>query len=81
MVMPSHDILRGRENYIHLRFDLLYVGDILHSSYQSGQDIKEVLEGLLRVKRIDMLIMFLERKQREGKKDFSQYLTCKIDQC
>lgn len=44
------------------------MGDILHSSYQSGQDIKEVLEGLLRVKRIDMLIMFLERKQREGKK-------------
>lgn len=35
-------------------------------SYESGQAIKDVLEGLLKVKRIDMLIMFLERKQQEG---------------
>ncbi|GAB5587364.1 hypothetical protein Unana1_02264 [Umbelopsis nana] len=39
--------------------------EILDQCYESGQAIKDVLEGLLRVKRIDMLIMFLERKQRE----------------
>ncbi|KAH8547883.1 hypothetical protein BGW37DRAFT_509078 [Umbelopsis sp. PMI_123] len=42
--------------------------EILDQFYESGQDIKDVLEGLLKVKRIDMLIMFLERKQREGLK-------------
>ncbi|CAM0135120.1 Palmitoyl-protein thioesterase 1 [Umbelopsis sp. WA50703] len=42
--------------------------EILDQCYESGQDIKRVLEGLLRVKRIDMLIMFLERKQIEGLK-------------
>ncbi|KAJ2963028.1 hypothetical protein NQZ79_g2012 [Umbelopsis isabellina] len=42
--------------------------EILDQCYESGQEIKRVLEGLLRVKRIDMLIMFLERKQVEGLK-------------
>ncbi|KAG2186118.1 hypothetical protein INT43_002556 [Umbelopsis isabellina] len=54
--------------------------EILDQCYESGQDIKRVLEGLLRVKRIDMLIMFLERKQVEGLKRVFRHMEEDLDQ-
>ncbi|KAI9289376.1 hypothetical protein BC943DRAFT_314212 [Umbelopsis sp. AD052] len=54
--------------------------EILDQCYDSGQAIKEVLEGLLKVKRIDMLIMFLERKQQEGLKRVFRRMEEKLGQ-
>ncbi|KAI8583204.1 hypothetical protein K450DRAFT_224703 [Umbelopsis ramanniana AG] len=54
--------------------------EILDQCYDSGQAIKDVLEGLLKVKRIDMLIMFLERKQQEGLKRVFRRMEEKLGQ-
>jgi hypothetical protein len=41
--------------------------DLLQQHEKSLQNIYNVLEGLSQVKRIDMLVMFLGKKQQQGK--------------
>lgn len=40
--------------------------DLLHLNENSHQNIYHILEGLSQVKRIDMLVMFLGKKQQQG---------------
>jgi hypothetical protein len=41
--------------------------DLLHLKEKSPPTIYSVLQGLSQVKRIDMLVMFLGKKQQQGK--------------
>lgn len=40
--------------------------EILDTRYTQPVDIFNVLEGLAQVKRIDMLVMFLSKKEQQG---------------
>lgn len=60
------DLLETRyTKYVHVWISLDFT-DLAFIRDKSKQDICSVLEGLTKVRRIDMLVMFLDRKHQSG---------------